>query len=130
LLDALDVAHRHQRPHQPHGQHWPGADHLVGKRLDPALDRRLLPAPLQVRNGELHQCGGTVDVAGGHGVVHRRRRLPLFLVPPARAQVQVGDLVATLVVQMGAQHVGEEVVVPVPPAVVVERHHEQVGALQ
>ena len=81
-------------------------------------------------DGQLDQLRCAFDVPGGQRMANRRRRLPVLLVPPAGAPVQVGDLVGALVEQMGPQHVREEVVVAVPPTVVVERDHEQVGALQ
>jgi hypothetical protein len=39
-------------------------------------------------------------------------------------------LIGLFLQEMRAQDVGEEVVVAIPPALVVQRHHEQVAALQ
>ena len=60
----------------------------------------------------------------GHGP------LVLALVPGARPPVQVPHLVGPLVEQARLQHVGEEVVVAIPLAAVVERDEEQVRPVQ
>ena len=57
-------------------------------------------------------------------------RFAVALVPRARPPVQVRDVVGLLVKQARAQHVGEEVVIAIPPAAVVERDQEQVPAIQ
>ena len=51
-------------------------------------------------------------------------------VPPAGPPVQLGDLAGPLLEQVGAQDVGEQVVVAVPLAAVVEGDDEQVRAVE
>src|SRR5207344_3406476 len=50
--------------------------------------------------------------------------------PDARSSVQIGNIVGLLVQQVRLQHVGEQVVVAVPAAAVVEGDQEQVSPLQ
>ena len=71
-----------------------------------------------------------VEVPAGQRVADRLGALAVLLVPVARPPVQVGHLVGLLVEQAGPQHVGEQVVVAVPLAAVVERDEEQVAAVE
>ena len=57
-------------------------------------------------------------------------RVAVLLVPRAGPAVQLGRLAGELVEEPGLQHVGEEVVVAVPPSLVVERHQEEVVAVE
>ena len=57
-------------------------------------------------------------------------RLAVLLVPCARPPVQARHLAGLLVVQACLQHVGEQMVVAIPPAAVIERDQEQVPAVQ
>src|SRR6266536_819991 len=50
-LNALELAASQQRPGKPNAEHGPDAAQLVGKRLEPATHRGLLPAPTHGRNG-------------------------------------------------------------------------------
>ena len=52
------------------------------------------------------------------------------LVPVTRPAMQLRDQLRFFVKQSSAENVGEQVVVPVPVAAVVERHQEQVGPVQ
>jgi len=63
-------------------------------------------------------------------VADRLGAVAVLLEPRARPAVHLRDQVRLLVVEAGLQHVGEEVVVSVPAAPVVERDEEEVGALQ
>ena len=107
------------------------ADQLVGERLEPAEHRGLLPGPAHGRHGQLDQ-------------VRRSRRNPRR---PARGgsprparhccsyhalarRCRSRHLVGLLVQQTRPQHVGEEVVIAIPVAAVVQRDDEEVAALQ
>ncbi len=90
----------------------------------------LLPAPAHGRDGQLDQVRRALEVPGGQRVADRLGRLAVALVPGARPPVQVGHVAGLLVREVRLQDVGEEVVVAIPLAVVVERDHEQVGPLQ
>ena len=80
--------------------------------------------------GHLDEVGGSLEVFAVQGVADRRRLVAVSGVPVARPPVQFVDLVALLVEQPGSQHVGEQMVVAVPKAPVVERDQEQVPALE
>ena len=63
-------------------------------------------------------------------VADRLRRLAVPLEPVARPEVQLVDTVGQFVEQAGTQHLGEEVVIAVPLAMVVERNEKQVRPVQ
>src|SRR5918997_4642381 len=79
---------------------------------------------------ELHQARRPREVAGGQRVPDGLGRLPVPLVPRARPPVEEGYLVGLFLPETPAEDVGEEVVVAVPAAAVVEGNDEQVPALQ
>ena len=60
----------------------------------------------------------------------RLGRLAVLLVPLARPPVQARNVVGLLVQQVRVQDVGEELVIAIPPAAVIERDQEQVPPLQ
>ena len=86
--------------------------------------------PAGLRDRQLDQVRRSREVLRGHRVADRLGRLAVLLVPDARPSVQIGNVVGLLVQQVRLQHVGEEVVVAVPAAAVVEGHQEQVSPLQ
>jgi hypothetical protein len=77
----------------------------------------------------LDQPRGPRGVPGGQrvsdGVVDRA----VLLVPGGRGVVQHRQPLGPLLPETGAEQVGEQVVVAPPAAYLVERHQEQVGAL-
>ena len=129
-LDALELTGGHERSHVVVAEHRPDPELRIGQRLHPAPQGPLLPEPLQGRGRQLDQVGCAVEVRGGESVVDGDGPLAVRLVPVARPPVQRRDLVGLLVQQARTQHVGEEVVVAVPPAAVVERDQEQVPPVQ
>ena len=102
----------------------------AGQRLEQAAHGGVLAVPLQLRRGQLDERRRPLGVPGGHRVANRLRPVVVGLAPVAGPPVELGDELRRLVQQVGPQHVGEEVVVPVPAAAVVERDEEQVGPLQ
>ena len=60
----------------------------------------------------------------------RFSRFAVPLEPAARPAVQGGDGVGLFVQQVRPQHVGEEMMVAVPPAAVIKGDQEQVRSLQ
>ena len=71
-----------------------------------------------------------VEIRGGKRMLDRRSRLVVLLVPRAGPPVQVRNLIGPLVPQVRLQDVGEELVIAIPPAAVIERDQEQVSPLQ
>ncbi len=82
------------------------------------------------RHRELGQRRGSGEVAGRERVPDRVGRLAVVGVPGARPAMELDRRVGVLVEEPRAQHVGEQVVVPVPLASIVERDHEQVLSVQ
>ena len=114
-------------PRVSNGLRWISSD---GQRGEPGRDGGALGAPpdllLQVLLDELGRAGG----------VARRQRVPdgvvgqaVLGVPVRRRAVQLRHAVRVLAVQVGAQQIGEQVVVAPPPALLVERDQEQAGPL-
>ena len=85
---------------------------------------------LSARDGQLDQVRCALKVSGGQGVADGHGLLTVLLVPLAGPPVQARHLTGLLVEQPRLQHVGEQVVVAVPLAAVVERDQEQVAPVQ
>ncbi len=130
FVDAIQRAGRHQRAHEADGEYRPDAHHVVGDELHPGVHRRVLPAAAQVRQRQLGDVGGPVDVAGRQRVPDRAGRVVVPGEPAGGSAMQLGRGIRVFVEEPRAQHVGEEVVVPVPLASIVERNHEQVLPIQ
>ena len=117
-------------PTKPDGEHGPVAEDLVGQRFEPAPEGGLLAALAHRGRRQLDELRGPLEVLAGHGVGDRLGPVAVRLVPVARPPVELGDPVGVLVEQAGPEHVGEEVVVAVPGAAVVERDEEEVRPLE
>ena len=63
-------------------------------------------------------------------MVNRVGRLTVPLVPFACPAVENGHLIGVLLQQARLEIIGEELVITIPPALVVERHEEQVAAFE
>ena len=74
--------------------------------------------------------GGTAELLGGHGVTDCADGQLVGGVPGTGPPVQLRHLVGVLGEQARAEHVGEQVVVAVPGALVVEGDDEQIAALE
>ena len=70
------------------------------------------------------------DVATGDGVTHGALAVPVDLIPGRRAPVQVVHRLRRAALELGAQQLGEQVVVAIPGVVIVERGHEEAVASQ
>ena len=82
------------------------------------------------RDRELDQVRRPLEVLAGQRVADGLGPLAVLLVPLARPPVQLRDAVGLLVEQARPQHVGEQVVVAIPLAPVVERDEEQVRPIE
>ena len=82
------------------------------------------------RGSQLDQFRRALEVLGRQRVLDGKRPFAVLLVPVARPAVQRLHEIGLLVHQPGAQHVGEEVVIAIPTASVVEGDDEQVLAFQ
>ena len=127
---SVDVAGGHPRSDQGDGEHGPIGEHLVGQRFEPASQGAFLAALTQSGGGELDQSCRIVDVVAGHRVFDRCRGFAVGGVPAAGSSVEFVDQIGVFVGQPGAEHVGEEVVIAVPVASIVEGDEEQVRAVE
>ncbi len=102
----------------------------VGKTLRPLPDRRVLaPAPHRGHCQFRQRCG-LGEVSGCERVPDRVRRLTIVAVPDTRSAVKLGCGAGILVEKPSPQHIGEEVVIPIPLASIVERYDEQVLSVE
>jgi hypothetical protein len=69
-------------------------------------------------------------VRGGEGVLYRLGEQSVVLVPTRGAEVQLSAEPRHFASEALAEEVGEEVMVAVPPTLIVERHNEEVLPLQ
>jgi hypothetical protein len=129
-LHALELAHGQEGPDQLDAQYRPDPNDLVGKRLQPAEQGRVLPALAQSRDRQLDQLRGSLKVRTGQRVVDRLGPFAVLLVPVARSSVQNPKSVGLFVQQPRVQRVGKEMVVAVPLAPVVEGDQEQVSSVE
>ena len=117
-------------PHLGHRNRRRGGHDLVGQPVQPALHGRDPSPPRERQPVAGDQVGGPLVVAGGAGVVDGRLDVAGVLVEGGRPPVQQRDQVGLAPGQLQAQQLGEQVVVAVPVAVVVEGDQEQVGLFQ
>ena len=129
-LDAGRVARGHPRSDQGDGEHGPVVEDVVGQSFEPASEGAFLTALAHRRGGELDQPCGIVDVVTGHRVFDGLGGFAVGGVPSAGSSVQFVDQVRVFVGQSCAEHVGEQVVIPVPVASIVERDEEQVRTVE
>ena len=130
VVGSGELAAGHQGRDETESQHRSCLDDVVGDGGQPGDDGRLLTVALQGGYGELGQVGCPVDIAGDDRMPYGQVGFAGLVIPAAGAGVEVGDLCAPLVEEMGAQHLSEQVVVAVPAADAVQRDEEQVGPVQ
>ena len=129
-LDPGELAADHERTDKLDAQDRPGREQLVGKRREPSARGGLLSGSEHGRRGQLDQLGGPLEVMAGHGVGDRLGLIARRLVPGAGPPVQLVDPLGLFVGHSRPEHVGEEVVVAVPEAAIVERDEEEVRPIE
>ena len=108
----------------------PRAGQPGGQRRKPPLQGRAFAAQEKRVGVPLDQPRRPGGVPGGQGVPHRVIGQPMLLAPGGRVTVQARDPAGSLLLQAGAQQVGEQVVVAPPAAHIIQRHQEQVRPLR
>ena len=103
---------------------------VVRQTSDPAPEGPVLPLPAGLGQGSLDEVRRVLDVVAGDRMRDRVIGAAVFGVPPGRCAVQALHTVGLLAGEPSPQRVGEEVVVAVPPPLVVEGDDEQVRALE
>ena len=130
VVNPAEVAAGQQRSGVADAKGGPGADHLVGEGLIPAQRSGLLPLLVQRWRGQLDQIRRPRVVPGGERVADRLGACAVALVPRARAPVQRRHLRRLLGQQLRCEDVGEEVMVAIPLAPVVQRHDKEVATIE
>jgi hypothetical protein len=128
--DGLRLATGHQGSDEADREHGPTPYDVVGEVVDPPAGRGLLTLSQYADDGALDEVGRALEVAGGERVPDGGHRLARIGVPLRGPQVEAGDVARPLLEQVGSEDVGEEMVVAVPVAAVVERDDEQVRTLE
>jgi hypothetical protein len=117
-VDVLELAASQQLAGKDVAEHRPAAEQLIGERREPAQQRGLVSASAERGRRQLDQVRGPGKVVGCQGVAYRLGRFAVALVPRTRPPMQLRHVFGLLVQQARAQHVGEEVVIPVPVAAI------------
>src|SRR5919202_1781538 len=84
----------------------------------------------RLRRVQFTETDRALEVTGGKGMADRLGPLAVPFVPFARAPVEIGNLIGPLVREVRAKNIGKQMVVAIPPTVVIERHYEQVASIQ
>jgi hypothetical protein len=96
------------------------------EQVEPTLDDRGPAAVVDLLRDRAQDAGRVIDVPGRMSVEERRLGVEVRLVPGGRAAVQHRQQVRLLLGEVPLQELAEEMVVPVPAAMVVELDEEQV----
>jgi hypothetical protein len=100
-----------------------------GQRRKPPLQGRALAAQEKRIGVPLNQPRRPGRVRGSQGVAHRVVGEAMLLTPGGRGPVKARNPAGPLLLQAGAEQVGEQVVVAPPAAHLIQRHQEQAGPL-
>src|SRR5215217_4877164 len=103
---------------------------VLGQCLQPPSQLAELAAPQRHSSDPLYQVRGPLRIARGERVAHRFGRRPLALEPLARPAVQLGNKLGSRLMQVLVKELGEEVMIPKPTPLVVQRDEEQVCPFQ
>src|SRR5918998_351009 len=114
----------------PNAEHGPAVEHLVGERLQPAKQRGLLSILTHCRPCPLDEVRRSLEILGGQRVADSIGRRTVLFVPLACAPMQGRYLIGPLLYQMRKEDFGEEVVVAIPVAPVIQRNDEEIAPLQ
>ena len=125
-----EVGHLREDTDEAHRKHRPGLQEFIGKLAEPAGELWLLPLPLHGHHRQLHEVGSEPVVTGRERMVNGRSHLAVLLEPDGCPAVQLGHPALVALDQVGAQDVGEQMVVAPPLPAVIERHQEKPGAFE
>ena len=103
---------------------------LVGECLHPTAELGFAALPGHGRDASSTRSAARSVSPAAKACSMAAAGVAVLLVPGAGPAVQLGSLHRELVEETGLQHVGEEMVVAVPPTLVVQRHQEEVVAVE
>ena len=129
-LDPVEVALGQPDPRHERRQQGPAPDHVVGQRSQPVAQGAVLRRMRSSGSASSTRSAARFGVAGGEGVPDGVGEHAVLGVPAGGGPVQAGEPVRVGGGELGAQRVGEQVVVAEPLPLVVERDHEQVRPLE
>ena len=131
LLRCIQLACEPKRPAVQHDQTRRADQQAVGQVHLPAQQHADVLLCQQLLFGQvLHQIRRYIQVPGPQRLLHRLVDQALGVKPATGAQVQTGRRQGGAFLAAGAQQVGEQVVVAVPMALLVQRHQEHLMSLQ
>ena len=122
FLQAREACLRDQQPR-------PGVDRPRRQGRKPSLQGGALAAQEELVGVPLDQPRRPDRIPGGQRVAHGIVNRPMFLVPQAGVAVQLAHPLGILLLQAGAEQIGEQRVVAPPATHLVQRRQEQVGSL-
>jgi hypothetical protein len=103
----------------------------IRERAQPAQHSLYLPADNDAQAVLLNQIGHPRVIRRRQGVLHRFGNQSLSLKPYAGAAVQASHRFRWHPARQPVpQHIGKQVMIAIPVAVIVQRHDKQVGALK
>ena len=86
--------------------------------------------PPQLRNGALDQIGSEFEIRRCERVADCFVAVAMLLEPQARPTVTLGQPIALRLWHMGLEHLGEQVMIPMPQPPVVESYDEEILPVQ
>ena len=128
-MRVIELANIQRNPGPGRAQPRIPSNKLVGKQIQPAGDGRQAAAVEfvdPIRGDQIRTCR---DVTGSDQVAHRLINKALGLEPGRGSSVQTRDKIGLAAMQVGAQQLPEQVVIPIPATRHVQWHHKQVFAL-
>jgi len=125
----VHVAAHQGNPRLRQAQPWAGPDQAGGQPGKPPLHRRALALQEDPVEVLLDEPRSPDRVRCAQGVAHGIIGETMLFRPGGRGPVQRRDPAGLLLLQAGAEQVGEQVVVAPPAAHFVQWHQEQVGPL-
>ncbi len=129
-LDRCHLSGEQQRPCVQHAQARAVVHAGLGQRREPTQQGGQLAAHQHRQTMHFEQRLHARPIGGRHGIGHGRVHGALLLVPGAGATVQLWRPFGVRCFQTSAQQVGEQAVVTVPLALLVQGDQEQIGLLQ
>ena len=105
-------------------------EQFVGERPEPAKRRGILSAPAHCRQRPFDQIRRSLESFSGQRVADRIGFRTVLLEPLARSLMQNRYLIGMLRHQMRREYFGKEVVIAIPVASVIQRHHKEIASLQ
>lgn len=130
VLNAVEGTERHQHTGIGNAEDRALLDDGVGYRLHPASKQRFLPVLAHIGDRALDQLGGPLVVLRFERMMDRLGPLAVGFVPFTSPAMECGERLGLRVGEVGAQDIGEQVVVAKPLSVGVERNQEEVLALE